>query len=130
VGKPEGKIPLRRHTYRLDDNIKMGIKGIEWDVVDWINLAQDKDKWRWGNLKERDHFEGMCTDWMIILKCILNEWGGGVDRINLAQDKHSWRCGNIQITNIYRPAEHLYSFNTATCFGRSYRPSSGFVYIV
>jgi hypothetical protein len=41
------KIPLRRLLRgRKADNIKMYIKEVRWEVVDWINLPQDRDKWR------------------------------------------------------------------------------------
>jgi hypothetical protein len=43
VGKPEGKKPLGRSRRRWVDNIKMDL---EWDGVDWIDVAQDRDKWR------------------------------------------------------------------------------------
>jgi hypothetical protein len=46
VGKPEGKIPLRRPRRRWADNIKMDILEIGSGGVDWISLAQDRDKWR------------------------------------------------------------------------------------
>jgi hypothetical protein len=46
VVKPEGKIPFGGTSCRWKDNIKMGIKEIGWEGVDWIDLAQDKDKWR------------------------------------------------------------------------------------
>jgi hypothetical protein len=48
VGKPEGKRPLGRprHTRRWVDNIKMDLLEIGWGSVDWIGLAQDRDKWR------------------------------------------------------------------------------------
>jgi hypothetical protein len=45
VGKPEGKIPLRRPRWWVD-NIKMDLLQIGWDSMDWIGLAQDRDKWR------------------------------------------------------------------------------------
>jgi hypothetical protein len=41
VGKPEGKSPLGRPRCRWVDNIKMDIREIGWDGVDWINMAQD-----------------------------------------------------------------------------------------
>jgi hypothetical protein len=44
VGKPEGKRPLGRPRYRWVDNIKMDLREIEWDGMDWIDLAQDSDK--------------------------------------------------------------------------------------
>jgi transcription termination factor 2 len=46
VGKPEGKRPLGRPRRRLVDNIRMGLGEIGWGSADWINLAQDRDKWR------------------------------------------------------------------------------------
>jgi hypothetical protein len=46
VGKPEGKGPLRRPRRRLVDNIKMDLLRIGWCVVDWIGLAEVRDKWR------------------------------------------------------------------------------------
>jgi hypothetical protein len=46
VGKPEGKRPLRRPTRRWVDNIKMDLGEVGWDGVDWIDLAQDRDRWR------------------------------------------------------------------------------------
>jgi hypothetical protein len=46
VVKPEGKRPLRRLRHRWVDNIKMNLRGIEWDGVDWIDLAEDRDSWR------------------------------------------------------------------------------------
>jgi hypothetical protein len=44
VGKPEGKKPIGRPRRRWMDNIKMGLLEIGWDGVDWIGLAQDRDK--------------------------------------------------------------------------------------
>jgi hypothetical protein len=46
VGKPEGKRPLGRPRRRWVDNIKMELREIEWDGMDWIDLAQDRDQWR------------------------------------------------------------------------------------
>jgi hypothetical protein len=46
VGKPEGKRPLGRPRRRWVDNIKMALLEIGWGGVDWIGLAQDRDKWR------------------------------------------------------------------------------------
>jgi hypothetical protein len=46
VGKPEGKRPLGRPRRRYVNNIKMNILEIEWGGVDWIGLAQDRDKCR------------------------------------------------------------------------------------
>jgi hypothetical protein len=46
VGKPKGKKPLGRPRLRWVDNIKMDLREIGWDDVDWIDMAQDRDKWR------------------------------------------------------------------------------------
>jgi hypothetical protein len=46
VGKPEGKRPLGRPRCRWVDNIKMDLREIGWDGMDWIDLAQDRDQWR------------------------------------------------------------------------------------
>jgi hypothetical protein len=46
VGKPEGRRPLGRHRRRWEDNIKMDLRGVVWGGMDWINLAQDRDRWR------------------------------------------------------------------------------------
>jgi hypothetical protein len=43
VGKPEGKIPLRPRR-RWVGNIKMDLREIGWDGVDWIDMAQDRDQ--------------------------------------------------------------------------------------
>jgi hypothetical protein len=46
VGKSEGKRPLGRPRRRWLDNIKIDLREIGWDVMDWIYLAQDRDQWR------------------------------------------------------------------------------------
>jgi hypothetical protein len=46
VGKSEGKRPLGRPRRRWVDNIKIDLREIAWDGVDWIDLAQDRDQWR------------------------------------------------------------------------------------
>jgi hypothetical protein len=46
VGKPEGKRPLGRATRRWVDDIRMELGEIGWDGVDWISLAQDRNRWR------------------------------------------------------------------------------------
>ena len=45
VGKPEGKRPLGRPRRRWDDNIMMNLQEVECGGVDWINVAQDRDRW-------------------------------------------------------------------------------------
>jgi hypothetical protein len=46
VGKPEGKTPLGRPRLRWVDSIKIHLREIGWDGMDWIDLAQDGDQWR------------------------------------------------------------------------------------
>jgi len=46
VGKPEGKRPLGRPRRRWEDNIKMDLQEVGCEVMDWIKLAQDRDRWR------------------------------------------------------------------------------------
>jgi hypothetical protein len=46
VGKPDGKRPLGRPRSRCVDNIKIDLREIGWDDIDWINLAQGMDLWR------------------------------------------------------------------------------------
>jgi hypothetical protein len=46
VGKPEGRRPLERPRRRWEDNIKMDLREVGWGGMDWISLAQDRDRWR------------------------------------------------------------------------------------
>jgi hypothetical protein len=46
VVKPEGKRPLGKPSYRRVYNIKMDLREIVWDGVDWIDMAHDMDQWR------------------------------------------------------------------------------------
>jgi hypothetical protein len=46
VGKPEGKRPLGRPRHRWEDNIKMDLQEGRCGGIDWIELAQDRDRWR------------------------------------------------------------------------------------
>jgi hypothetical protein len=46
VGRPEGRRPLGRPRRRWENNIKMDHREVGFGDVDWINLAQDKDRWR------------------------------------------------------------------------------------
>jgi hypothetical protein len=43
---PEGKRPLGRPRRRWVNNIKMDLREIRWDGMNWIDLAQDRDQWR------------------------------------------------------------------------------------
>jgi hypothetical protein len=46
VGRPEGRRPLGRPRRRWEDNIKMDLQEVGWGGMDWIDLAQDRDRWR------------------------------------------------------------------------------------
>ena len=46
VGKPEGKRPLGRPRRRWVDNIRMDLQEVGCGHMDWIGLAQDRDRWR------------------------------------------------------------------------------------
>jgi hypothetical protein len=43
---PKGKRPLGKPRHKEDDNIKINLKEIGWDGMDWIDLAQYRDQWR------------------------------------------------------------------------------------
>jgi hypothetical protein len=45
VGKPAGKRPLGRRRRRWEDNIRIDLREIRWEVVVWMHLAQDRDQW-------------------------------------------------------------------------------------
>jgi hypothetical protein len=46
VGRPEGRSPLGRPRRRWEDKIKMDLRKIGFGDVDWIHLAQERDRWR------------------------------------------------------------------------------------
>jgi hypothetical protein len=46
VGKPKGKRPLGRPRHRWEDGIRMVLREIGLGGVDWVQLAQDRDRWR------------------------------------------------------------------------------------
>ena len=59
VGKPEGKRPLVQPRRRWEDNITMDLQEVGRGCGDWMELAQDRDRWRaceygnelWGSIK-------------------------------------------------------------------------------
>jgi len=46
VGKPEGKRPLGRPRHKWEDNIKVDLEEVGCGGMDWIELAQDRDRWQ------------------------------------------------------------------------------------
>ena len=46
MGKPEGKRPLGRPRHRWEDNIKRGLEEVGGGYGDWMELAQDRERWR------------------------------------------------------------------------------------
>jgi hypothetical protein len=46
VGKPEGKRPLGRPRHKWEDNIKMNLQEVGCGDTDWIDVAQDRGRWR------------------------------------------------------------------------------------
>jgi hypothetical protein len=46
VGRPDRRRPLGRTRRRWEDNIKMDLPEVGWVGMDWIELAQDRDRWR------------------------------------------------------------------------------------
>jgi hypothetical protein len=44
-GRPEGRRPLGRPRHRWEDNIRMDLREIGFGDVDWIHLAQDRNRW-------------------------------------------------------------------------------------
>ena len=45
VGKPEGRRPLGRPRHRWVDNIRLDLQEVGFGYMDWIGLAQDRDRW-------------------------------------------------------------------------------------
>jgi hypothetical protein len=46
MGRPEGERQLERPRRRWEDGIRMDLREIGWGSVEWIQLAQDRDRWR------------------------------------------------------------------------------------
>jgi hypothetical protein len=45
VGKPEGKRPFGKPRLSWRDDIRIYLKQVDWQIVNWIDLAQDMDRW-------------------------------------------------------------------------------------
>jgi hypothetical protein len=46
VGKPVGRRPLGKPRRRWEDGVRMDLREMAWGCVDWIRLAQDRNRWR------------------------------------------------------------------------------------
>jgi len=46
VGRPDEQKPLGRPRHRLEDNIKMDLQEVGWGGTDWIDVGQDRYRWR------------------------------------------------------------------------------------
>jgi hypothetical protein len=46
VGKPEGKRPLGTPRHRWENNIKIDLQEVGYRGINWISLAQDRDRWQ------------------------------------------------------------------------------------
>ena len=46
MGKPEGKKPLGRSRHRWEYNIKMDLQEVGCEGMDWLELAEDRNRWR------------------------------------------------------------------------------------
>jgi hypothetical protein len=46
VRKSEGKRPLGRPRYKWGNDVRMDLREIGWEGVDWMHLAQDRDQWQ------------------------------------------------------------------------------------
>jgi hypothetical protein len=46
IGKPEGKRLLGRPRSRWEDDTRINLRGTGWEGINWMHLAQDRDKWR------------------------------------------------------------------------------------
>jgi hypothetical protein len=72
VGKPEENRPLGRPRRRWEDNIKMNLQEVGGSFGDWMELAQDRDRWRAlvrtvNNLRvyqNAGNFWTSCKDWL------------------------------------------------------------------
>jgi hypothetical protein len=46
VGRPEERRTLGRPRHKWEDNIKINLQEVGWGGMDWIDMAQDRDRWR------------------------------------------------------------------------------------
>jgi hypothetical protein len=66
VGKPEERKPLGRPRRRCEDNIKMDVQEVGWRGMDWIDLAQERDRWRAGSRECANEHSGSIKFWQFL----------------------------------------------------------------
>ena len=130
LGKPEGRRPLGRLRRRWVDNIRMDLQEVGCGYMNWIRLAQDRDRWRklvsvvmrWaGHVarmgEEREVYRVLVKKpegrrplgrprrrWADNIRTYLQEVGCGyMDWIGLAQDRDSWRTVVSAVMNLRVP---------------------------
>jgi hypothetical protein len=70
VEKPEGKSPLMRPRRRWEDNIKMDLQEVGGGRGDWMELAQDRDRWR-GTCGYGEELSSSINAWNFLTSCIV-----------------------------------------------------------
>jgi predicted small integral membrane protein len=98
------------------DNIKVDLLDISWGGVDWIGLAQDRDRWRalvnsvsnlrvvGGKARRKEPLGRPRNKWLDNIRMDLVEVGrGDVDWIDLAQDRDKWRALVNSVLNLRFP---------------------------
>ena len=69
VGKPEGKRPLGRPRCRWEGNIKMDFQEVGGGRRDWMELAQDRDRWRAGTCGYGEGLSGSINAGNFLTSC-------------------------------------------------------------
>ncbi|KAJ4438577.1 hypothetical protein ANN_14524 [Periplaneta americana] len=109
VGRPEGKRPLGSLRRRLEDNIKMDLREVGYYDRDWINLAQDRDRW-WAyvraamNLRRHvppDLWSSLCSNLSTHLQVNISYLRG--DKIKFKQDRYSnFTPGALELVPVWK----------------------------
>ena len=79
VGNPEGKRSLGRPRCRWEDNIKMDLQEVRCGGVDWIEMVQDRDRWRArvnAVMKGEDRNQQVATNLIFIIKLLSQHVSG------------------------------------------------------
>jgi hypothetical protein len=120
VGNPEGKRSLRRLRRRWVDNIKMDLGEVGWGGLDWIGVAQDRDRWR------------ALVNAVMNLRVPKNaeKFLSGCTTVGLSISAQLHRVTRKNLSDIYLQSQLrifidvIISLSITTCFG-PYGPSSG-----